>query len=440
MKINLFLLFLSLAGFLKSQENPHRCGFDLLLENNPKVSEQLKKNSEKWKSDFNNQQFRRNYIYNYDTTYIVKVVFHVLYNNTSENIPDSTIITQMQVINEDFNRQNRDTNATRQIFKGVAGSMRIRFELATVGPNGLPTNGITRTFTTINSFSNHNPNLDERMKYNSNGGKDAWDTDNYLNVWVCDMFPTNPSNGFVAGYATPPNDAPNWSLFYPKEVQGAVVHFSTVGRFNITASSNNSGGLGRTLTHELGHYFGLFHTWGIASNCNTSNDDYIDDTPNTRESNFNCNFVNTCTDPINDLPDQIENYMDYALGRCQNIFTAQQAALMKYNINTHRKSIYTTEVSVDSVIGANVDAKPRILFNPKNELHLTADIFTQTLFSVELYDMVGRKILTRNNVKLNGPFMILGTELIANGQYIVKVLNKSTNTLTTLRWSKAQRQ
>ena len=82
----------------------------------------------------------------------IPIVFHVLYNNNSENIPDSVILNQVDLLNDCFRRKNADTVDTRTEFLPLVGDTKIEFTLAEIDPNGNPANGITRTSTDIENF------------------------------------------------------------------------------------------------------------------------------------------------------------------------------------------------------------------------------------------------------------------------------------------------
>ena len=275
-----------------------------------------------------------------DTIYTIKVVFHVVYGNQVEDLPDAYITSQMKVLNDAFRRTNADTVNTRDIFKPVAGDAGINFELADVDPDGNPTNGIVRVKTNLVSFGSAPTNLAfaDRVKESQNGSV-SWDTDKYLNIWVCDL----SANGQDAllGYAYPPTGAPNWNgnSVTTSAKQGVVVHYKTVG---VESPFSLSTGV-KTLVHEVGHYLGLRHIWGDGG-CGV--DDFMDDTPRARRASNGCNKgVNTCAEPSGEeFPDMLENYMDYSTGECQNLFTNNQIAQMRSNLVTFRKGIYTTYI------------------------------------------------------------------------------------------------
>ncbi|MBL0317189.1 MAG: T9SS type A sorting domain-containing protein [Flavobacteriales bacterium] len=282
--------------------------------------------------------------------YTLPVVFHVLYNDANQNVPDSVIYSQLEVLNEDYRRLNADAVNTRDIFLPVAADCEIQFALATVDPQGNPTTGIEhittdRTEFTLEIFSTVNT-LDE-VKHASTGGADAWDTEHYINVWICNITTDFPG-AQIFGMSYPPSGLDNWpanSSSPTTDDDGIVVHYTTVGRNNPVSEDDGTdlNDLGRTLTHEMGHYLGLRHTWGdefFGDLC--SEDDGIDDTPLCGSGDqFECDLTaNTCDDgTLDDQPDMIENYMDYNQDECYNMFTEGQKILMRYALEELRSGL-----------------------------------------------------------------------------------------------------
>ncbi|MCB9303709.1 MAG: T9SS type A sorting domain-containing protein [Lewinellaceae bacterium] len=254
----------------------------------------------------------------------IPVVVHVVWNTSTENLSDAQIQTQIDVLNEDFRRLNADASNTPSVFLGVAADTEIEFCLATVDPNGNATNGITRTQTSSTSFSTNN-----NVKFNATGGHDAWPSGQYLNIWVCDL------SGGLLGYAQFPGGN--------SATDGVVcdyLYFGTIG----TATPPYH--LGRTATHEVGHWLNLRHIWGDGG---CSVDDLVSDTPLAGSANFTgapCTFPgpNTCNTGAGDLPDMFQNYMDYSDDACMNILTLGQKARMRALFDTGgaRQSILTS--------------------------------------------------------------------------------------------------
>lgn len=272
--------------------------------------------------------------------YTIPVVVHVVYNTPEQNVPDSVIIDQIRVLNEDYNRLNPDTVNMRSDFDIVAGNPRIKFKLAEIDENGLPTTGITRTSTATTSFGSFAliggdfSDL-EKIKSTADGGHDPWDQSRYLNIWVgnmsVDVFGQEVTA--ILGYATPPPGLPNWPGGSVTGLSdGVVIQYQAMGSNNPVVLDAGGGPIdfrGRTCTHEVGHYLGLRHIWGDGD---CTEEDGVDDTPNAdSESQQDCDpSKNTCTDNIFgvDLPDMIENYMDYSEESCQNSYTDGQVQLM----------------------------------------------------------------------------------------------------------------
>jgi hypothetical protein len=235
----------------------------------------------------------------------IPVVVHVLYNSTATNISDAQIQSQIDVLNRDYRKLNADTINTPAAFKNLAADCRIQFELAKIDPDGRATTGIVRKFSSIQMFG-----LDDRIKHSSIGGHDAWDANNYLNIWV-GVLAAN-----LLGYAS--------TLGCAKDVDGVVITpnaFGTVGSVN--------GGVynkGRTATHEIGHWLGLRHIWGDAYCGN----DYIDDTPPQRSSSRSCptGIVVSC-DNNPTAGNMYSNYMDFTDDACLNLFTIGQRDKMR---------------------------------------------------------------------------------------------------------------
>ena len=236
-----------------------------------------------------------------DGVITIPVVVHVVYRTSTENISEAQINSQMQVLNDDFRRMNSDADGTWS----QAQDSEIEFCLATVDPQGNPTNGITRTPTSVNGFGTN-----DAVKFNSSGGKDAWPASDYLNVWVCNI------GGGILGYAQFPGGSPSTD-----GVVNGYQYFGTTG--TATAPFN----LGRTMTHEVGHYLNLRHIWGDG-NCNA--DDFVSDTPTSDAPNYGCATGHVSCNST----DMVQNYMDYSDDACMNLFTAGQNVRMRALFDT----------------------------------------------------------------------------------------------------------
>lgn len=359
-----------------------------------------------------------------DTFLYVRVVVHVVYNTPQENLPDSVIYNQIAILNNDYGRMNADTTNMRSVFAPIAGvDSRIRFLLADTDPQGNPSTGITRTSTSTTSFFNlTSGGLAEDVKTTATGGIDPWDQSRYLNIWVCDM--SIPFLGpAVLGYAVPPSGLPNWDPAANNGISdGVVIQYQVFGSNNpnpLVVGATTYAVKGRTPVHEVGHYLGLRHIWGDATNC--AGEDGIDDTPRaTDASQQDCDISkNTCIDTIAgiDMPDMIENYMDYSAEDCQNSFTMEQVQFMRWVIRTHR-----TDVATISFTGLEND-KQFDLFklgpNPCNEWFNVKSSAGHKITSINVYNTTGQLLMQQY---VNQPEMAIPTAYWPNGIYFIDII------------------
>jgi hypothetical protein len=170
----------------------------------------------------------------------VPVVVHVVSKKAEEDISDSQIKSQIAVLNKDFRATNTDATDTPSVWSGLVADANIQFALATKDPKGKATTGITRTATTRTSFG-----ADDSVKTKASGGAPAWPAGRYLNLWVCNL------GGGLLGYAQFPGG--------PAKTDGVVILHSAFGTSGTAAAPFN---LGRTATHEIGHWLNLRHIWG----------------------------------------------------------------------------------------------------------------------------------------------------------------------------------
>lgn len=232
--------------------------------------------------------------------YKIPVVVHILYNKQEENISDERIFSQITVLNESFRRLNADTSKTPDAFKDLAADCGIEFQLAISDPQRRSTTGIIRKYTPVTSWK-----ADDAMKLSSEGGSDAWDPENYLNIWVCNI-------GKVAGYSSFPGG--------PAEKDGLVISYSVFGK-----NKKQGYEMGKTAVHEAGHWMGLRHIWGDTY----CGDDWVDDTPS--QANFTAGCPSGIRPSCNNGPkgDMYMNYMDITADACINLFTEGQKERMR---------------------------------------------------------------------------------------------------------------
>ncbi len=254
----------------------------------------------------------------------VAVAVHVVWNNAAENVSDALIQDMLTTLNEDYQAQNSDYDQVRATFLNDRGNPDIQFCLAQVDPNGAPTTGITRTQTTQTWFD---PDAETNDMKSAPDGIAPWNTEEYLNIWICDIS-SGATGGFVtAGYAYLPVGG-----MVGSDIDGLVLDYD----YGI-------GGGSRTATHEIGHYFGLDHPWADGG---CASDDGMDDTPTTDEPTFSC--ANTNLMNCSQLT-QYENFMDYA--DCEVMFTNDQSAYMNSILNGARSGLLNNNACGTVVTG-----------------------------------------------------------------------------------------
>lgn len=251
----------------------------------------IEQQTQRWESQSDEQ--RSNQV---NTVVTIPVVFHVLYANGTQNISDAQIMSQLQILNDDFRRLNNDADNTWS----QAADSEVEFCLATNDPQGSPTDGILRVSTSVSSFG-----TSDNVKFSNSGGSDAWPAGSYLNFWVCNV------GGGILGYAQFPGGSAS--------TDGVVCDYRYVGNVGTATAPFD---MGRTATHEVGHWLNLYHIWGDG-NCNQ--DDQVADTPNSDAANFGCATGHqSCSST-----DMVQNYMDYSDDACMNLFTSGQKSRMQ---------------------------------------------------------------------------------------------------------------
>lgn len=261
------------------------------------------------------------------STYTIPVIFHVIYNTPTENVSEAVILDLLAAVNEDFSATNPDAGEARGAFGFIPDNADIEFCLAAQDEAGTPLveYGIHRVATSETWF---NPDTEtNKMKGSTGGdtGTEGWDRHQYLNVWICDI--TNGAGFGVAGYAYKPTIA----LLPPADIDGIVIDY------NLGTNPD-----AHILSHEIGHFLGLDHTWGSGGgSCGT--DDGLGDTPNTAGPSFD--YAGTCSGSQTTCPGtqtQYENFMDYS--NCTVMFTADQVDLMHLVLEGSRSALTTSDV------------------------------------------------------------------------------------------------
>ncbi len=254
---------------------------------------------------------------------IIPIVFHIVHQGGPENISDAQIYDQMRILNEDYNKLNKDTNIVVSAFDSLVANVGIEFRLAKIDPNGNCTNGIDRIYSVQTYQGNDYSKLN------------MWPRSKYLNVWVVKTM----ENG-VAGYAYIPSTVAIENANRPMD--GIIILQQYIGSIQ-TANATRS----RALTHEIGHYLNLYHPWGSDNEPGVAcGDDLVKDTPTTKGSTT-CNL--NLSDCLPGTIENVQNFMDYSY--CSVMFTEGQKIRMLAAVNdtTARRSTLISQANLAAV-------------------------------------------------------------------------------------------
>lgn len=366
--------------------------YEELFRSNPGFKAQFEANQSRLNEKMSAQGAQRTTALN-DT---VPVVIHLIGDASIQSmVTDALLQSQIDVLNEDFQGKNADSTRIPAAFKSLYGKMGLTFILAQTDPNGQPTNGIDRRTNSI-TFSSGTA---DNAKKTSMGGLDAWDPQQYMNLWVVSFGSTG-----LLGISVFPGDP------RPLNLHGFVCDYRAFGRGGSYMYPEFN--KGRTTTHELGHFWNLRHIWADDGGSCAGSDfpstpwgSATDDTPNQGDMNFGnpdgpgTGTVVTDNCSISAPGVMYQNYMDYTDDIAMVMFTKGQGSRMEgaitlssdrspvLNSNTYKPPVaYPNDASLNSitnplngglVCGATV--APKIVVQNRGTNTLSTVTVTMTL-------------------------------------------------------------
>lgn len=397
--ILLFVLSLALVK-LPAQNNenvPERiCYTDYMME----------KNADKFPK-FDPQKLRASATNFKDEFAIIPVVVHIIHNNGPENISDERIRSQVEALNEDFGHYGIYNNDDR------GEDTKIRFCLATKDPDGNPTNGIVRVASPYTDLDSDKEMLTKNLS--------RWDPHLYLNIWVVKSIDGSEN---IQGYSYVPRTSGGPSF----NADGVVITYKFFGKIGTSPYGYN---LGRTTTHEVGHYLDLIHPWGgddfYSGQGGCNDDDGIGDTPNCDSVYFSiypqCNNPRQCNHFR-----MIENFMDYSTDGCMSLFTPGQGDKMRATLKTYRSKL----ISYNNIVergcveyydslnnNTTVDVYPNPIPLSDPNLYFTTHSKEKHDLTIYLYDFSGNFLFSHVYKGVDKKEIILNLKGIRPGMYFL---------------------
>jgi hypothetical protein len=265
--------------------------------------------------------------------YKIPIFFHIVYNRQEENIGNDQIYNQIESLNNDFRNKNLHlipTKFTRE--RDLATDARIEFSITSQDSDGRISERITRKQTTVKFFEFFNesgsvPLERQPVKSSDLDGEDAVEPEKYLNVWICRL-----NRG--KGYAQYPRENPTTEQWL---TDGIVVDYRAVGSGGTATKPTDAG---RTLTHEIGHWLGLYHVYGSGTRRDCDSSDEVCDTPPQSRAQSGCPSNHSAKHRCGreDLP-LLMNFMDDFDDKCSLMFTKGQVKRMHRCLNSLRRHI-----------------------------------------------------------------------------------------------------
>ncbi len=358
----------------------------------------------------------------------IPVVFHVNDPTNPQKVTPAQIQSALDILNEDFTATNSDIANIRPEFSGIIANMDINFCLATKDPQGNATTGIT--------YHTNNYNGREPDGYGSAvKGVEYWPGDQYLNIWVVNETEDDGSL-YNSGWAFLPD-----SWVASNNLDGIVYnhrYLGYVGSSDVDGPTSWQAEMARVLTHEVGHYLNLHHTF--ENYCSSPGDNVSDTPPVYYHGSNNCDQLGTMCSGVNMVNDQ--NYMDYT--PCPSMFTEGQKTRVLAALNSNvagRNNLWSTSnlIAVGCTPSVSVDEleKPTVQVYPnpaQSEIQLQFDRPLGNNTSISILDGTGKLISTQSINLTNITLFNMSIEHLETGLYFIQVANKDfTQTIRVVK-------
>lgn len=371
--------------------------------------------------------------------YNIPIVFHIIHSGTvtpARNISQAQVNSQVTILNTDYRKLNSDLNTyvTQPTFVSAAADIEINFCAAKVDPTGavLAEPGIDRINVTTKGW-NALPYATSYIESTVKPGT-IWDPTKYFNVWVLQFGGSDIGTLGYAQFPTiPSGTAPVTDMVGQggsANTDGVVIDYRYIGNVGTATAPYNKG---RTLTHESGHWLGLWHIWGDDNDC--SGTDYVADTPNQDGENSTCPSAGAVvTDACSTTAPGVnyQNYMDYSDDKCMVMFTAGQKARMQAVMaNCIRRKTLDNAVACAAAVGVGIETTQTainvsVFPNPtQGELNINVELMNAQDLTVSVINTLGQTVKEIKQVQSNGGLIKINLSDNTQGVYFVTVKCKS---------------
>lgn len=432
-KSTFILLFICLIGHISWAQKMDKCAFNnvsqKIISSYPAFADTLAK--VKGNKSYTGRSSRKTTA----TNAVIPVVFHIVLNESQlqtvggEEGIKRRIDSQLIVVNRDFAAQNPDISNVPDAFKPLVGTSSISFGLARTAPDGSATVGYNIVITSRIGFNVEGGNGSgfgfSGAKYDGLGAS-AWDPQSYLNIWVINPLEDGGESN-ILGLALPPYFTREGTGI-PIAERGVVINYRAFGKRSAISDVYISGAdQGRTLTHELGHFFELFHIWGDDDgkcSFNGGADDGIDDTPGQAHPSRNCpSFPKYDNCSRSDAGIMFMNYMDYTDDRCVNMFTKGQTSKMHMSVSIGGDAFSLTQhpwlLELPNIASNAAKEEVRIYPNPAdNLLNIVFRLPVSDLQYISLTDLTGR-VVAQQEYSMQTAYYSFSTTGLHAGCYVL---------------------
>lgn len=333
----------------------------------------------------------------------IPVVVHVVWFDESEKFSELEIQAQIDGLTADFRKMNENRFSTPEVFQPLAADIEVEFCLANISPNGQETNGIIYKRTDQVNMGSKSNGI-RRIHYSEYGGSDAWEPENYINIWVGQLVD-------LSGIATIPGTADSIAE------DGIIIDPRSFGFFCSNSSNTTHG---RTLTHEMGHFLNLYHIYGSqTSSGNCDGDDFVNDTPKQEKKTQGCpsHPKESCGSA-----DMFMNFMDNSDDACLSMFTNDQKLRMLATLdqNGPRGSLRNSD-RCDRIIPKKISLNPENILiypNPAKEcIHINLDLDSDTEIRMEIFNSIGQPVYSSRIFAKD--LRIFDVSRFSNGVYFI---------------------